>query len=174
MTLREGFLRFSDALDRVARFAVITLMAAMCVVVLFGVFFRYVLGDALTWTEETARYLMIWMGFLATGLALREGGHVAIDTFLNRLTGKARRIGVVFVRLLSLAFLAIVVVAGGILLSRISGQITPVLGISTAWPYLAIPVGCLLTGIEMITLMIRDPDQRAHHAEDDVSLEVRS
>lgn len=174
MRLREGFLRFSDALDRAARFAVTTLMAIMCVVVLFGVFFRYVLGDALTWTEEVARYLMIWMGFLATGLALREGGHVAVDTFLNRLTGPARRAGVIFVRSLSLFFLIVVVVAGAVLITRISGQITAVLGISAAWPYLAIPVGCLLTVIEMVTLMIRDPDQLQRHADDDVALEVRS
>lgn len=174
MTLRERFLRFSDVVDRGARVLVIAFMALMCVIVLFGVFFRYIVGDALTWTEEAGRYLMIWMGFLATGLALREGGHVAVDTFLNHLTGRARRIGVMFVRFLSLAFLAVVVIAGVLLLQRISGQITAVLGISAAWPYLAIPVGCLLTAIEMIALMIRDPDQKVQHADDDVSLEIRS
>jgi TRAP-type C4-dicarboxylate transport system permease small subunit len=174
MNISRSFLWFSDLIDRVARVVVAILMAAMCVVVLLGVFFRYVLGDALTWTEEAGRYLMIWMGFLATGLALREGGHVAVDTFLNNLQGPARRIGVLLLRFLGLSFLVVVIVAGAILIQRIHGQITAVLGISAAWPYLAIPVGCLLTAIEMITLMIRDPNQNIRHADEDVSMEVRS
>ena len=132
MTLAERFLRFSDVIDRSARILVTVFMGLMCVVVLFGVFCRYILGDALTWTEEASRYLMIWLGFLATGLALREGGHVAVDTFLNRLTGRARRFGVMFIRLLALSFLAVVIIAGIFLLQRVSTQITAVLGISAA------------------------------------------
>jgi TRAP-type C4-dicarboxylate transport system permease small subunit len=61
------------------------------------------------------------------------------------------------VRLLGLAFLLAVIGAGWILLVRVSGQRTPVLGISMLWPYLAIPVGCLLTALEMGALLLRPP-----------------
>ena len=40
---------------------------------------------------------------------------------------------------------------------RVSGQRTPVLGVSMMWPYLAIPVGCLLTAVEMVALGLREP-----------------
>lgn len=158
--MREGYLRFADGLAAGARLAVMVLMAAMVVDVLLGVFFRYVVQDALTWTEETARYIMIWMGFLGTGLALREGSHVAVEFFLERTSGAGRRGLVALVRTLGLLFLVSVVVAGMVLLPRISSQSTPVLAISMMWPYLAIPVGCLLTALEMVAIMLRDPDGR--------------
>ena len=83
--MRQRYIRFCDGLLAVTRPIVMALMGLMTVNVLLGVFFRYVVGDALTWTEESSRYLMIWMGFLATALALREGGHVAMDLLLSRL-----------------------------------------------------------------------------------------
>src|SRR4051794_24158323 len=101
-------LKLADAVDRLVRFVVVVLMALMCVIVLAGVFWRYVLGDALSWTEEAGRYTMIWLGFLAVGPALREGGHVAVDAILNRMPGGARRRMILFVRLLCIAFLATV------------------------------------------------------------------
>ena len=155
--MRAAYLRFCDAVASASRFAVMVLMAAMTVDCLLGVFFRYVVQDALTWTEETARYLMIWMGFLATGLALREGGHIAVEIIVERMPPGVQRAMLALVRLLSLAFLAAVIGAGGALLVRVSGQRTPVLGISMMWPYLAIPVGCLLTALEMVALALREP-----------------
>jgi TRAP-type C4-dicarboxylate transport system permease small subunit len=117
---------------------------------------------------------MIWMGFLGVAPALREGGHVAVDVLLNRLPGPFRRAVILFVRLLCVAFLATVVAAAFLLIPRISGQITPVLGVSTAWPYLAIPAGSLLTIVEMGALMIRDPDPPPQDIENEAALAVRS
>lgn len=70
--LQSAYLRFCDGLAAVVRVVVMTLMATMTVDCVLGVFFRYVVQDALTWTEETARYVMIWMGFKAK-LASRDG-----------------------------------------------------------------------------------------------------
>jgi TRAP-type C4-dicarboxylate transport system permease small subunit len=155
--MRQAYLAFCDGLAALTRLAVMAFMAAMTLDCILGVFFRYVVQDALTWTEETARYLMIWMGFLAMGLALREGGHIAVDIVLERMPPRAQRAMVALVRLLGIAFLLAVIGAGWVLLTRVSGQRTPVLGISMLWPYLAIPVGCLLTAIEMVALMLRPP-----------------
>ena len=172
--MRALYLGMADALDRLARLLVIALMAVMCVVVLAGVFWRYILSDALTWTEEAGRYLMIWMGFVGVAPALREGGHVAVDAILDRMPAVARRATILLVRVLCVAFLAAVVGAGYMLIPRISGQITPVLGLSTAIPYLAIPVGAVLTIVEMGALMIRDPEQRKHDIETEAAMAVRS
>ena len=120
--MRAAFLRLSDRLAAATRVAVTVLMAAMTVDCILGVFFRYVVQDALTWTEESARYLMIWMGFLGMGLAVREGGHVAVDLLVNALPPALRRASLVAAQALVLAFLAAVVVAGWQLVDRVSGQ----------------------------------------------------
>ena len=160
--MRESYLQFCDALVWAAQVAVMVLVAAMTVNVLLGVFFRYVLGDALTWTEETSRYMMIWMGFLGTGVALREGSHVAMSFFLDKASPPLRRVMIQVIRGLSLFFLIGVIWAGGVLVTSISSQSTPVLRISMAWPYLAIPIGSLLIALEMVALMLVDPEGRGN------------
>jgi len=165
--MREPYLQFCDSLASAARLVVKILMAAMTMDVLLGVFFRYVVHDALTWTEEAARYLMIWMGFLGTGLALREGNHVAVEFLVDKMYADARRVLFVIIRLLSLFFLLSVIGAGAVLLLRVRSQSTPVLAISMMWPYLAIPTGCLLTALEMVALMLRDPEGRRAHLDRD-------
>jgi TRAP-type C4-dicarboxylate transport system permease small subunit len=51
----------------------------MVVAILIQIFFRYVLGNALPWPDEAARFLMLWMTGLIAPLGLRRGGFVAID-----------------------------------------------------------------------------------------------
>ena len=43
------------------------------------ILFRYVFKISAPWTEEAARYLMIWMALLASGLAFKNGEHFNID-----------------------------------------------------------------------------------------------
>ncbi len=174
MRIAPQFLRLADAADKTARVTIIVLMAAMCIVIIAGVFWRYILNDALSWTEELGRYLMIWMGFLGIGPALREGGHVAVDVAINRLSGRSRRALIFLIRVLCITFPGAVVGAAFALIPKISNQITPVLGLSTSIPYLAIPVGCMLTIIEMLALMVRDPDLRPTETQTEAAIGVRS
>ena len=62
-------------------------MAALIVVVGANVVCRYVLGIPLSWAEEAARYMMIYMAYLAAPLALRAGGHIRITVITDRLRG---------------------------------------------------------------------------------------
>ncbi len=55
------------------------LLAAITVIVCAGVFWRYVLNDALAWGEETSKFLMVWMVFAASPIALARGSHAAIE-----------------------------------------------------------------------------------------------
>ena len=58
---------------------VIGCLAAMALIVGANIALRYTTNHSLSWSDEAARYLMIWMTFLGAGLALRTGGHVAIS-----------------------------------------------------------------------------------------------
>ncbi len=54
-------------------------MALMVAAILAQVWFRYVIGVALPWSEEAARFLMLWSTGLMAPTAFRRGGFVAID-----------------------------------------------------------------------------------------------
>jgi TRAP-type C4-dicarboxylate transport system permease small subunit len=57
----------------------IVCVALMVAFILIQVFYRYVLGNALPWSEEAARFLMLWMMGLMAPTAFRRGGFVSIQ-----------------------------------------------------------------------------------------------
>jgi TRAP-type C4-dicarboxylate transport system permease small subunit len=145
--------RVDDAIVTFTSWAVAYLTLQMTLVVLLGVFTRYVMNDALAWIEELARYSMIWLTWLGGGLALRRGAHIAMEFFTDALPEKARfaviflgRIGVFF-------FLGICLWYGVDLTMRVSAQSTIALGISMQIPYAAIPVGSLLMAYHLAAVM---------------------
>lgn len=71
--------RFNTAVLAIGRVIAVIALAIMVALILGQVFFRYVLSDAPNWTEEGARFGMLWMTGLMAPLAFRMGGFVSID-----------------------------------------------------------------------------------------------
>ena len=71
--------RLNSALLGVGRVIAVTALAIMVCLILGQVFFRYALNSAPNWTEEGARFGMLWMTGLMAPIAYRMGGFVAID-----------------------------------------------------------------------------------------------
>ena len=84
-------------------------VAAMVIAILVQVFFRYVIGDALPWPDEFARFCMLWMTGLMAPIAYRQGGFVAIDMLSDFLGKRASAL-----LSLVLLFLALLVLVMGI------------------------------------------------------------
>lgn len=92
MTVLLGLLmpleKLNTALLTLGRWIAIIALAMMVMFILGQVFWRYVLNDAPNWTEEAARFGMIWLVGLMAPAAFRQGGFVAIDMLeraLNRM-----------------------------------------------------------------------------------------
>ncbi|TPW31002.1 TRAP transporter small permease subunit [Martelella alba] len=64
---------------KVFRHIAASALGVMVFVILTQVVFRYLLNDALSWTEELSRFLMLWMVGLMAPIAWRHGGFVSID-----------------------------------------------------------------------------------------------
>jgi TRAP-type C4-dicarboxylate transport system permease small subunit len=141
----------------ITSWVVASLTGVMCIVVLLGVFTRYVLNDALPWTEEAARFALLWMSWLGGGLAVRKGAHIAAEFVIDRLRPNVRA-GIVFVGQLGVIFfLAICVWYGFGLFQRVSFQSTVALGVTMQLPYAAVPVGSALMIYHMLIVMLRVP-----------------
>ena len=87
---------FNDLVLPVGRWLAIAALMAMVAVILLQVFCRYVLGDALPWPDEAARFCMLWMTGLIAPQAYRRGGFVAIgmiERFLPRPVAAALSLG---------------------------------------------------------------------------------
>ncbi|WP_170341183.1 TRAP transporter small permease [Ruegeria arenilitoris] len=97
---------------RLGRAVGVVAIAFMVTAILIQVFFRYVLGNALPWPDEAARFCMLWMTGLMAPTAFRRGGFVAIDMlvrFLPRVPGQLLNL---FLLLLSLTVLVVAVRIG--------------------------------------------------------------
>ena len=67
------------------------LVAVMTVIVILGVFFRYVLNDSITWVEDVALIMMVTTAFIVAPYAYRSGSNVAIELFTSPLPAVAVR-----------------------------------------------------------------------------------
>jgi TRAP-type C4-dicarboxylate transport system permease small subunit len=78
--------RIWRGLQRIAEAFLVMLVVAMTIACVAQVIWRYLFDDPLTWSEELARYLFIWIGYLSAWLAWKHRAHIALDavSYLNR------------------------------------------------------------------------------------------
>ncbi len=119
-------------------------MSVMVLDVLFGVINRFILKLTVSWTEEVARYLMIWICMIGSTIALKEGTHVAVNLFIQKFNKRNRNVIVFINNVLIFAFLIIPAFWGIQLCFSQMGQTSPALRISMFWPFLAVPVGSII------------------------------
>lgn len=123
------------------------LMIVMTLDVLWGVVTRYALGSQADWSEELARFLLIWISILGTAYASSQGKHLAIDLLGPKMEQDSRRRLRIFIHCIILSFALFVMVIGGLRLLYIThtlGQLSPALRLPMAVVYAVLPVSGLL------------------------------
>jgi TRAP-type transport system small permease protein len=70
----------------------VCLLAGLVVVVCLGVFFRYVLNASLVWYDEFASYLLVWLTFFGTVVALYHKRHIGFELVVDKLAARTRRV----------------------------------------------------------------------------------
>lgn len=132
-----------------------SITGTMTVVVLAGVFFRYVLVAPLPWSEELARYLMVWGASLGASVAFEQGSHVAVTVLLDKFPGTVGKVLTWAAHIVIIVFMAVVVKEGFALARELRIQESTAMEVPMTWPYLAIPVGCLFILIQALIAFIR-------------------
>ena len=143
--------RISDIINRCTEVAVFIIISAMAVDVFIEVIFRYILWFPLFWTEEFARYCLVWSSLLAAGIALKRGQHIAVTFVAERFPKQIRTVaglgGDIFV-----AILLAVILWGGIYLVILTRhQLSPAMRLSMSLPYMAIPTGSAIMLFHVLT-----------------------
>jgi len=121
------------------------------------VVFRYLIGNSLVWSEEVARYALIWSTMIGAAAAYQRGGHMAMTVAVDRLPPAAAAIAYRLIHLIVIAFAGLVAWQGLFLTLRNfeRNQLSPALQLPIAWAYLAIPVGALLIALAAIDSLWR-------------------
>lgn len=141
-----------DLLDRVVagalavvRLVCIALATALFIVVVAAVVARYVFGQAVSWTEEVPRYLLIWVSFLGAAACVANREHVGFDILFNALPERVRRVLGAAIGVLILGFGWIVLRYGVVFVQEFGGDLMETIPFKNYWYYVAMPVsGALL------------------------------
>ena len=153
----QRLLRILDRIEDAMSFGAILLLAAITAAVCLEVFMRYVLNDPLVWVVEFAEYSLLYICFLGTAWALREGNHVRVDIFLSAFSERWRqRFGVVS-SLLGLGIASVLVIWGALAVREkfISGAYNPTVVEFPTWiVLLCIPIGSLILALRFLRNMV--------------------
>jgi len=148
--------KLKQAVDKTLAWTVIVVMALLVIDVLWQVFTRFVLADPSSFTEELARYLMIWVGLLGASYAAGKRMHLAVDLLLTKQSGRRKPYLELVIEGFTLAFALGVLIVGGVRLVAITfylGQTSPALQISLGYVYIVVPLSGLLIAFYAVFFM---------------------
>ena len=143
--------------DKVIEYSLVILMALMVFNVLWQVFTRFIMNDPSSFTDELARYLLIWLGLLGAGYVTGQKMHLAIDYLLNKTKPNVKSKLEYVINISIFLFALFVMVIGGVNLVSLTlylEQISAALQIQLGYIYIVLPVSGLLimfyTGVFII------------------------
>ena len=120
--------RLSRWCARVTEILMLVLGILLIVCLLVAVFFRYVVGYALSFPEELSMLLFTWIVFLAGSLGVRESSHVRLTLVLKRLAPAAQKVTTVLITALTISFGAVLLYSGKDMVSRTFGSVSATIG----------------------------------------------
>lgn len=152
------FVSLTDRLNALVTAIVAALLAVVALAVMFQVLVRFVLtafgiNISAPWTEELARYTLIWMIFLGAAVGVRHARMIALEFGVRKLPA---RVGIPIryaVMILSMAFFLLLLFVGVDFLELGRTETSPVLGITKDRVYLAMPVGMVLMIVNSLALI---------------------
>ncbi|MBN2600543.1 MAG: TRAP transporter small permease [Candidatus Marinimicrobia bacterium] len=134
-------------IDRWLSRILILLMAASVFNVLWQVFTRFILKHPSSYTEELARFLLIWIGMLGAGWASGQKMHLAIDYFTLKFKPAFQRYFGLFIQAIIFLFAFFVMIIGGLRLVSITlalNQTSAALQIKLAYVYMVLPISGII------------------------------
>jgi TRAP-type C4-dicarboxylate transport system permease small subunit len=134
------------------RYVVAAILGALVALLASQVFMRYVLRSPFVWSEELARYLLIWCTFVGVSLAVREGRNISVDLLPTLMGPRWERPFMICANLGALVFFVLMIVYSVPLVTRIAaiGQTSPGLGIQMWTVYAAVPIGLGLAALRAV------------------------
>ena len=153
--------------DHLEEFFIIPLMFAMSIIIFVQVVMRYAFDNSLTWSEELARYMFVWLVYFAVSYTARREKHIRIDAAINLYPKKLRPHIEIFSEVIVLAFSVFIAVTGVTVFHKIawSGQLSPAIGLPMQFVYAAPLVGFVLTSIRQLECIFRRVKALKNHEE---------
>jgi len=151
-TASPALARVDAILGRIVEIPVALLVAAEIVLLFSGIVARYVLHTPITWSDELASILFLWLAMLGSVVAFRRGEHMRMTAFVSWASPPLRAFLDVFAVAAALVFLLLVIGPAAEFAHEEDAIVTPALEISNMWRASALPVGL---GLMIVVALVR-------------------
>jgi len=143
---------------RISEFVVSLSFGTMVIIIFMQVIFRYLLKQSLSWSEELATFIFIWLTFIGASVATKERSHINVTMLVDSIKSAQTKKNILIVaNILCIAFLSVVTFYG----FKMAGQLLALGKNSAAMPFLkigliyfAIPIGGLFMILHLIEISI--------------------
>jgi TRAP-type C4-dicarboxylate transport system permease small subunit len=124
---------------------------SLAFIVFLQFFTRYVLNDSLAWTEEIARYALMWVVFIGGAMVTRRNTHIAVELLANAMKpGRLRATLLAFVDFVKLGFISLLAFLSWTIMERMAVQRMTVFDLPMSYVYGGVAFGCFLMLIRQI------------------------
>ncbi|WP_020210137.1 TRAP transporter small permease [Gilvimarinus chinensis] len=152
----------SQIIEKILGAVVGLLMALMVLDVTWQVLTRFVLKEPSSYTEELARFLLVWIGLLGAAYAYRKKAHLGLDILSQKLEGAAKRKLDIFISIVCMVFASVIMIYGGaklMLLTLELDQMSAALQVKVGYLYSVIPLsGILIVLFSLDRIFNGDPE----------------
>lgn len=149
---RKWSLRINWVVERVC----VALLVVLVLDVWLGVLVRYAIPLPLTFTEELARYLMIWMALLAVSSGIAHREHIGVEFVFGRLPAPIRRwLALSFDALAFVFFAALFFYGIGFAVKGFS-RLTMIYAMPKGYPFMGVPLAALMACLQLALIAVHD------------------
>lgn len=131
------------------------LLLTMVALVFIQIVSRVIISSSFPWTEEVARFMMIWITFLGASVAFQYGAHIGVEAFVERVPAKIRAFFVIITMLVCLSFFGLLIIYGYELASGAFVQTSPALQIPLGYIYYIIPISGVLMSLNLFDVTFK-------------------
>lgn len=151
--------RLSHWVTEVAKMFLGLWVAAIVLITLAAVWWRYVMNSPIAWIEQVSNILFIWITFVGAAVLYRQKLHIGVDMFIEMLQGRAKQIMFWVIELANLLFIVVLFIYSLKLSIDVLPNTYGALDISPAYFYFSAPVACAMMILYFVEKIV-DPSKR--------------
>jgi TRAP-type C4-dicarboxylate transport system permease small subunit len=151
--------KLSNVVTEIAKLFLGTCVAAIVLITIAAVWWRYVINAPIAWIEQVSNMLFIWITFIGAAVLYRQKLHIGVDMFMDMLRGRAKEVMFWIIEVGNLSFIVVLFIYSVKLSIDVLPNTYGALDISPAWFYFSAPVSCAMMMLYFVEKIV-DPSKR--------------
>lgn len=153
--MKRSIQKVDKCLSMIENAVIILGLSAMFLILLAQVIMRYVFSRPLTWSEEAARYIFVYVSFIGISYAYRQKGHIRMEVVVNLFPQAVRRGLEVLINLGTIALFCYMIPFSFRFIGIQAGVKATATHIPMSIVYTALPLGMALSCVRLLISSLR-------------------